>query len=59
MGRQLGFTVVFAAVAALLAVVLLRLMGIEGAGVIGGGVGGGVAGALGGNFASKRPQQGQ
>lgn len=59
MDRQLGFTVVFAAVAAVLAVVILKLMGIEGTGVIGGGVGGGVAGALSGNFASKRPQKGQ
>lgn len=43
-----------AALAAVVTVVVLKLLGVENPGVLGGGVAGGVAGALAGRFATKK-----
>jgi L-cystine uptake protein TcyP (sodium:dicarboxylate symporter family) len=46
--------IVYAAIAAVISVVIVKVLGLEGASVIGGGVGGGVAGALGGMLMAKK-----
>ena len=52
-GKQFLIIIAFAAVTAAIAVVILKLLGIEGAGMMAGGIGGGVAGAAGGAIAAK------
>jgi hypothetical protein len=55
-GKEIGLIILAAAVTAVIVVLVLRMLGVEGAGVIAGGVAGGVTGALGGSFAAKRKQ---
>lgn len=53
-GRTLAFIIVGAALCAVIAIVAMRLFGLDGSASVAGGVAGGVVGAVAGSLAAKR-----